>query len=139
MMQDLAGRQVDITILPNLGGSIPLLESGRIKALDVLAEHRMPTLPDAPAIAESTLPQKRQLVHSVWLGVMAKAGTPADRARALLEASQKAIASPEVAKVLELSGVQPLKPQTLAASTKFYADEVGKLNAMARAIKLAPQ
>lgn len=139
MMQDLAGQQIDITILPNLGGSIQLLESGKIKALNVLDDRRMGTLPGVAAIAESSLAQKRELVHSIWLGVMAKAGLPADRARLLLEASQRAIQSPEVAKVLEQSGVQPIKPQSLAVSTKFYADEVAKLNRMARSIKLTPQ
>jgi tripartite-type tricarboxylate transporter receptor subunit TctC len=139
MMQDLAGEQIDITILPNLGGSIQLLDSGKIKAINVLDTQRLRTLPAVPAIAESDLAQKRELVHSIWLAVMTKAGLPADRARVLLEASQRAIQSPEVARVLEQSGTQPMKPQTLAVSAKFYADETAKLNKMARAIKLAPQ
>jgi tripartite-type tricarboxylate transporter receptor subunit TctC len=34
MMQDLVGQQIDITILPNLGASIQLLESHKIKAIE---------------------------------------------------------------------------------------------------------
>jgi tripartite-type tricarboxylate transporter receptor subunit TctC len=139
MLQDLAGQQIDITILPNLGGSIGLLATGRIKPLNVLSAGRMATLPEVAAISESTLPHRIELEHSVWLGVMAKAGLPADRAAVLLEASQRALQSPEVARALALSGVQPMKPQPLAVSGKFYADEIAKLNGMARSVKLSPQ
>ncbi len=119
MMQDLVGQQIDITILPNLGASIQLLESHKIKALNVLDTQRMRTLPDVPAISESGIAQKREFVHSIWLAVMAKAGIPDDRLRVLLEASQQAIESPEMIKALAQSGVVPMKPQPLATSAKF--------------------
>jgi len=139
MLQDLAGEHVDVTILPHLGGSIGMLATGHIKALNVLAGSRVPTLPDVAAISESDLPHKQELVHSVWVGLMTKAGLPGERASVLLEASHRALQSPEVARELALSGVQPMKPQPLAVSAKFYADEIAKLNAMARAVKLSPQ
>lgn len=139
MMQDLAGKSIDMTILPNLGGSIQLIESGKIKAINVLDTHRMRTLPGVPAISEAGIQQRGELVHSIWLAVMAKAAIPADRARVLLEASQQAIQSPEVAKALESSGTRPMGPQSLAASAKFYADETAKLEKMARSIKLTAQ
>ena len=139
MMQDLAGQQIDITILPNLGASTQLLETHKIKALDVLDTQRMRTLPDVPAIAESTLAQKQALVYAVWLAVMARDGMPADRARVLMEASQQAIQSPEMARALALSGVQAMKPQSLEVSAKFYAGESEKFRKMARSIQLTPQ
>ncbi|MDM0049905.1 tripartite tricarboxylate transporter substrate binding protein [Variovorax sp. J22R115] len=139
MLQDLVGQQIDITILPNLGASTQLLESHKLKAINVLDTQRMPTLPDAAAISESAIPQKAELVHSVWLAVMTKSGIPVDRQKVLLEASQKAIQSPEMIKALEQSGVQPMKPQPLEASAKFYADETAKFQKMARSIKLAAE
>ena len=139
MLQDLVGEQVDITILPNLGASTQLLESRRLKAIEVLDTQRMRTLPEVQAISESGLAQKKEFVHSIWLAVMAKAGIPADRTRLLLEASQQAIQSPEMVKALALSGVQPMKSQSLEASAKFYAEETGKFQKMARAIQLTPQ
>lgn len=139
MLQDLVGQQIDITILPNLGASIQLLESRKIKALEVLDTRRMPTLPEVPAITESGIARKSEFVHSVWLAVMARAGLPDDRARVLLAASQQAIQSPEMAKALAQSGVQPMKPQPLAESARFYADETAKFKKMARSIQLAAQ
>jgi len=139
MMQDLVGQQIDITILPNLGASIQLLESRKIKAIDVLDTQRMRTLPDVPAISESGIARKSEFVHSIWLAVMAKAGIPDDRLRVLLEASQQAIQSPEMVKALALSGTVPMKPQPLAASAKFYVDETEKFKKMARSIQLTAQ
>jgi tripartite-type tricarboxylate transporter receptor subunit TctC len=139
MMQDLVGQQVDMTILPNLGASIQMLESRKIKALNVLDNRRMPTLPDVPAVSESGIAQKGELVYSIWLAVMAKSGIPDDRLRVLLQASQQAIESTEMAKALAQSGVQPMKPQSLATSAKFYADETEKFKKMARSIQLTAQ
>lgn len=139
MLTDLAGKQIDFTILPNIGGSIQLIDSGKIKAINVLDTHRMRNLANVPAITEGTLPNKAEYVYSIWLGVMAKAGIPADRQKILLDAAQKAIESPEMVRALELSGVEPMKPQSLAASAKFYASETEKFGKMARSIKLSPQ
>jgi tripartite-type tricarboxylate transporter receptor subunit TctC len=139
MMQDLVGERVDLTILPNLGASTQLLETRKIKAISVLDTQRMSNLPAVPAIAESRLAQKNELVHSIWLAVMAREGIPAERLRVLLEASQEAIASPQMANALKPSGVQALKPQPLADSAKFYAAETLKFRKMVQAIKLTPQ
>lgn len=139
MMQDLMGQQIDITILPNLGASTQLLESRKVKALTILDNKRMSTLASVPAISETRIDHKEELVHSIWLAVMTKTGVPADRTRLLLEASQQGIQSPEIAKVLEPSGSQPMGAQSLSVSAKFYADEIDKFKKMARSIKLTPQ
>ena len=139
MLTDLAGKQIDFTILPNIGGSIQLIGSQKIKAINVLDTQRMRNLANVPAITEGTLQAKADYVHSVWLGVMARAGIPAQRQKILLEAAQQAIQSPEMVRALELSGVQPMKPQPLAESARFYASETEKFARMARSIKLSPQ
>lgn len=139
MLTDLAGRQIDFTILPNLGGSIQMIDSGRIKPISVLDTQRMRNLANVPAITEGTLANKGDYVHAIWLGVMAKAGIAPQRLQVLLEASQKAIQSPEMVRALEVSGVQPPKPQSLAASASFYASETEKFARMAKSIKLSPQ
>jgi tripartite-type tricarboxylate transporter receptor subunit TctC len=139
LLTDLAGQQIDFTILPNIGGSIQMIESGRIKAITVMDTQRMKTLPHVPALTEGNMPKKNDYVYSIWLGVMAKAGMPADRLKAVVEASQQAIQSPEMVRALALSGTEPFKPQSLAVSAKFYAEEIAKFNKMAKSIKMTPQ
>jgi tripartite-type tricarboxylate transporter receptor subunit TctC len=139
LLTDLAGQQIDFTILPNIGGSTQMIESGRIKAITVMDSQRMKTLPNVPALTEGNLPKKNDHVYSIWLGVMAKAGIPADRLKVVVEASQQAIQSPEMVRALALSGTEPFKPQSLAVSAKFYAEEIAKFNKMAKSIKMTPQ
>lgn len=136
MMADLAGSQIDFTILPNIGGSIQLIQTNKIRAVNVLDSARMANLPEVPTIMEGKLPNKADYVHSIWLGVMAKSGVPADRVKILLDAAQKAIQSPEMVRALELSGTKPLKPQALSTSAEFYAKEIDKFGKMAKSIKL---
>jgi tripartite-type tricarboxylate transporter receptor subunit TctC len=54
--------------------AMPLVQSGRLKALAVSAEHRSAVLPAYPSVAESGLPQ---VVSTAWNAVVAPAGTPA--------------------------------------------------------------
>jgi tripartite-type tricarboxylate transporter receptor subunit TctC len=139
MLTDLAGQQIDLTILPNIGASIQMIEARKIKAIGVMDAQRMRTLPGVPAVTEGSLPQKADYVYSIWLAVMARSGIPADRLKILLDAAQKAIQSPEMVRALALSGAEPMAPQSLAASGAFYASETEKFARMARSIKLSPQ
>ncbi|MDB5863077.1 MAG: hypothetical protein JWO70_883 [Betaproteobacteria bacterium] len=54
-------------------GSMPVVRSGKVKALAVTSAKRIAKLPDVPTIAESALPGYE---GSVWYGVVAPAGTP---------------------------------------------------------------
>ena len=139
MLTDLAGAQIDFTILPNIGGSIQMIQTNKIRAINVLDTNRMTNLAGVPAITEGKLPNKKEFVHSIWLGVMVKSGVPADRLKALLDAAQKAIQSPEMVRALALSGAEPLKPQPLGVSSAFYAQEIAKFNRLAKAIKLTAE
>src|SRR5579871_3539524 len=61
-------------LFDNLPGSIEFVRSGQLKALGVTVAKRWPGLPDIPAIAE-TVPGYEA---SVWYGISAPRGTPAD-------------------------------------------------------------
>jgi tripartite-type tricarboxylate transporter receptor subunit TctC len=54
--------------------SMPLIQSGRLRALGVTSLKRSPAMPDVPAIAE-TVPG---YVGEIWYGVLAPAKTPGD-------------------------------------------------------------
>ena len=54
--------------------SMPLIQSGRLRALGVTSLKRTAALPDVPSIAE-TVPG---YVGEIWYGVLAPAGTPAE-------------------------------------------------------------
>jgi len=50
-MTDLLGGHVDM-MFDNLTNALPQIRDGKVKALAVASETRIPELPDVPAIAE---------------------------------------------------------------------------------------
>ena len=56
-----------------MSGALPLVRSGRLRAIAVTGEKRWPTLPEIPTVAESGVPG---FESSAWDGVLAPAGTP---------------------------------------------------------------
>jgi len=69
----LAG-QVEAMIV-NVVEAAPHVRSGAVRALAVTTARRNPLLPQVPTLAETVVPH---LDTSVWQGVLAPAGTPAD-------------------------------------------------------------
>jgi len=73
--------QVNTAILANQiqagfvvpGTAMPLVQSGRVKALAVSSSTKSPVLPDLPTVAEAGLPG---FESSAWIGMVAPAKTP---------------------------------------------------------------
>ena len=55
--------------------AVPLVKAGRLRALAVTTQKRVPAMPDLPTVAESGL---KGYESSQWYGVLAPAGTPED-------------------------------------------------------------
>jgi tripartite-type tricarboxylate transporter receptor subunit TctC len=55
--------------------AVPLVKAGRLRALAVTTQNRIPAMPELPTVAESGL---KGYESSQWYGVLAPAGTPED-------------------------------------------------------------
>lgn len=73
--------------------ALPSIQAGKIRALAVTSDKRLPSLPDVPTMAELGFPQA---TVSNWLGVIAPKGTPPAVVRKLNEAFNKVLATPEM-------------------------------------------
>jgi tripartite-type tricarboxylate transporter receptor subunit TctC len=83
------------------GGSVvPLVRSGKLRALAVSSTKRSPALPELPTIAE-TLPGYSV---TIWQGLFAPAGTPPEVIAKLRTEVQAVLKMPEVAKKLINAG-----------------------------------
>jgi tripartite-type tricarboxylate transporter receptor subunit TctC len=71
---DLLAGQVNM-IFDLVPSALPHIRSGKIRALGVAGVQRSPLLPGVPLISESGVPGYRS---SVWFGLVAPAGTPAE-------------------------------------------------------------
>jgi tripartite-type tricarboxylate transporter receptor subunit TctC len=89
---DVLGGQLPLVAV-NALEVVPHVKAGKLRVLASMSATRPSFLPDTPTIAESGYPG---FEASVWYGVIAPKGTPADVVAKLTAAVQKALASSEV-------------------------------------------
>jgi tripartite-type tricarboxylate transporter receptor subunit TctC len=105
--------------VPNALAQVP---SGRLRALAVTTAKRIPQLPDVPTMQEAGVPGYQA---SVWLALLAPAGTPHDVVNRLNAEIAKLMNSPDVRKTLIDAGVEP-DPSTPEAMTDYMSQEMAR-------------
>jgi tripartite-type tricarboxylate transporter receptor subunit TctC len=117
--------QVEI-LFGSLPAVLPHAKSGRVRPLAVGTPKRSPSLPDVPTVAESGFPG---FDASLWLAIMAPAGTPAPIVDRLQKEIHAVIASPDTADALNKAGAEPITstPAELAAMVKDGVEKYGKV------------
>ena len=104
LIPDLTAGRVD-ALLTGVQFALPLITSGKLKALAVTDEERSNLLPGVKTIGEQGLPA---FSYITWQGYAAPAGTPVPLINRLSEAFAKAARSPDVAAVFEAEGGAPV-------------------------------
>ncbi|HEX4944408.1 MAG TPA: tripartite tricarboxylate transporter substrate binding protein [Usitatibacteraceae bacterium] len=124
-MQDLVGGQVKVSFVgaPN---AVPYLASGKLRALGVTTKKRSADLPDIPSIDEAGV---AGYDATLWLGLLAPPGTPADVVARLREGVTKALSTPEARKLVNSAGVDVAfsTPEEFAALMKSELARWGKV------------
>jgi tripartite-type tricarboxylate transporter receptor subunit TctC len=77
------------------------VQAGKIRALAVTSEKRLPSLPNVPTMTELGL---AKVTVSNWLGIIAPKGTPATIVKEVNEAYNKALANPDIREKIEGPG-----------------------------------
>ena len=98
-----AGQVLFATDSPS--AALPLIQSGKLRALAVTGPTRLSALPDVPTVAESGFPGFQVLA---WWCLAAPAGTPEAVIKKLSDAAQKAVASPEITDRLRKMEIEPM-------------------------------
>ncbi len=101
LITDVMTGQVDLAFY-SVAAAAPLVKSGKIKALALTGSRRSPALADTPTLQE--LGYKHFDVTG-YFGLLFPAGAPLDRIERIYGASKNALASPELKRVLEVSGM----------------------------------
>ena len=125
-MADVMGGQAQI-VMPSLIQVVPLIKSGRLKALGTSGTKRNPILPDVPAIAE-TLPGYES---QNWWGLLVPAATPQPVIERLYAATAQVLQSKETAKRMETEGAEPVR-MTPPEFGRFITAELAKWGKVAR-------
>jgi tripartite-type tricarboxylate transporter receptor subunit TctC len=124
MMAMISG-EVDEVVLP-VASAIPQIRAGKVRALAVLSEQRLPTLREVPTAKEAGVDD---FVVIVWYGMFAPAKTPPEIVARLSREIVKAIELPEVSKQLTAIGVDPWPgtAEELASWEKSETNRYAKL------------
>jgi tripartite-type tricarboxylate transporter receptor subunit TctC len=121
-MQDLMAGHIDLVF--GGGDSLPLMQSGNIKAYAMANATRTTIAPDIPTFAEMGLPT---LSYSMWFGLFAPRRTPRNIIAKLNTAAVEAMADPAVRSrlgdlAMEIFPRERQTPEALAALVKADAE-----------------
>ena len=112
-LSDLIGGQIELCFV-SPASSIPFIRNGRIKAIAISGETRLPALPQIPTFTEAGLPG---FDVKAWYGLLAPAGTPKETIDRLAGEITRIIAMPDMKEKLAGIGLEPfaLSPDRFAA------------------------
>ena len=100
-MNDVIAGQVKVSFV-GVPNALPNLASGKLRALGVSTAKRYAELPDVPTIAEAGVPGYDA---TVWLGLLAPAGTPREIVQKMNGEIAKVLSTPEARKLMASAGV----------------------------------
>ena len=95
------------------------VDSGQIRPLVAIGDHRSPTLPNVPTVSEVGLADLSNLGLDLWL--VAPPKVPADRMKILEDALARTLKDPEIVTWASSARVE-LAPLGAAATTKVTTD-----------------
>jgi tripartite-type tricarboxylate transporter receptor subunit TctC len=127
-MTDLISGQIDY-MFDGVATSSPQVRTGAIRLLGIASLSRTPVMPEAPTIAESGV---RGFDVPVWFGLFAPAGTDQSVVDLINEATNSALAMPDVKDAFAKLGFEPGGGSAGVLANKMEA-EIEKWRALARA------
>jgi len=119
---DLVGGQISMAFVGTTAG-VPLVRSGKLRALVVTAPHRLDVLPDVPTVAQAGL---AGLEFEAWLGMLVPAKTPEEIVTRLNAEIVAIVKSAEFTRAIESTGgaVIPGSPQEFAQRMRTDAASI---------------
>jgi len=82
--------------------AVPLVNQGQLKALAITGDRRSPALPDTPTMTEAGV---KDYELTGYFGIFFPAGVPRDRVERIHQETVKALASPELKRIVEQNGL----------------------------------
>jgi tripartite-type tricarboxylate transporter receptor subunit TctC len=122
---DIISGQIDM-MFDSVPTMAPTIEGGRVKALGTSGKVRSTILPNVPTIAEAGIPAYDA---TIWIGVMAPAGTPKEIVQLLNREINKILMRPDIAESWRRQGANTMvmSPQEFGSYIEAEIERWGKL------------
>jgi len=121
----LIGGEVDEVVVA-VASALTQIRAGKVRALAVLSEHRVSTLPDVPTAKEAGVDN---FVMPIWFGMFAPIRTPREILTRLNQETMKALNAGDFREKLALAGVEPW-PGTPEELAKLVRSETARYAAI---------
>ena len=126
MLPALLGGEIDLVGLSVVAG-MPLIKDGRLRALALTGETRVPALPDVPTFADEGYPEVKLLgYYGMWF----PAKTPDDRVQLIYRSVKQILDTPEMEEIIAKVGARKIgsTPEEFAAFVREDVDYQTKVN-----------
>lgn len=133
-LTDLLSGQVQLMIDPIIA-ALPLVQSGKLRALAVTSSKRISAIPELPTSAESGLPG---LEMSSWYGLWGPKNLPPAIVTRVNQILTEAMRDPAVLERLKALGFEPAS-STTEDFRRFIDADVARNSALLRAVNYQPQ
>jgi tripartite-type tricarboxylate transporter receptor subunit TctC len=121
-LNDLLGGQVTMSFTDVLT-ALPHIKAGKLRVLGVTTARRSSAIPEVPTLEEQGL---KDFDVSVFFGIVAPAGTPADVVAKLNSAFVTVLQQPDVKQTLSAQGLEPPPATTPTQLAGFIRQETAK-------------
>ncbi len=130
---DLMAGRIDVCI-GSATALLPLVKSGKLRALAITGKTRWAMMPDVPTVDEAGV---KGFVYTPWYGLWYPAGTPTEYVTRMRQEVVKALEDPEVKRSFAEQGYVTVG-STPAEFAKVIADEIDANKRLAAKINFAP-
>lgn len=122
---DLVAGNVHVGI-PTMPAALPMVQSGRLRAIAVSTAKRTVILPDVPTIQEGGI---RGYDNPLWTGILAPAGTPREIVSRLHAETVRALGQADVKEALARQGAEPISntPEQFASYIREELEKWAKV------------
>ncbi len=134
LVQDAVGGHIDMAV-SSVPPAVPLVRSGKLRALAVTSSQRSDALPDVPTMAELGFASYE---FNTWVGVAVPKGTPQEAVERLRTGLVVALAAPDVQNALRDQGAVPVG-STAEQFRQFVRDEVAKSDRIVSQAGIQPE
>jgi tripartite-type tricarboxylate transporter receptor subunit TctC len=116
------------------GASLPLIKDGKLRALAVSAQSRLPSLPEVPPFAEAANAPDFEAVS--WHVLLAPAATPKEIVQRLHTEMKAIMSNPDMVKLTEKIGLIPVDSPSVENIQKYFATERDKWGSLVKKLGL---
>lgn len=134
VITDVLGRTLDAG-MGDMSGALPLIQSGKLRALAVSGATRHPSLPNVPTVRE-LYPEYE---NYAWTSFFVRAEVPADVHAKLVSAMQTALRSPEMKRYFEANGSDPMVDFGPERMAEHLRQEIARFRRVADAAGIKPE